>query len=465
VKIWEAQSGFLILTIHADPWHIVSASFSPDGRKIVTSGFVSPVRVWDVFTGKPISNGPNLRGVRCRFTPDGEKLLIETNGLARTFDLKTSKFIPGPPIRGYEPNETITQGSALFFKGGSVRDRTSGKLVSSPDFGKGKVLSSGFSADDSMLVAGGSDGKATVCDAASGKRIRSFPGNPFPITQASFSSDGKRLLFGGPSGDARIWDFDLGKIVGVVPSPVALGDGTCESCSFSPDGSLVMVAKGRGAEIWRATGTKRVSTLAGDTTEAWFLEVKGSLIEINESAHPYIIWNLISGRQTALESDDFPEPDPYSGVLMDPPTYSHLTQSTDKKRLLRVTFGGSAQVLDNRTGRPLAAFALDSGHVGNALLFKDSDNILVEYDDGAAKIYRSSTGKELCTVLTFNDGAYAITDPAGRYDGPDDGHIGGLHWIRNGTTPMGLDQLRFAYYTPGLLQKILSGAKLPEIPK
>jgi hypothetical protein len=30
---------------------------------------------------------------------------------------------------------------------------------------------------------------------------------------------------------------------------------------------------------------------------------------------------------------------------------------------------------------------------------------------------------------------------------------------------MGLDQVRFAYYTPGLLEKLLKGQKLPEIPK
>ena len=74
--------------------------------------------------------------------------------------------------------------------------------------------------------------------------------------------------------------------------------------------------------------------------------------------------------------------------------------------------------------------------------------------DGRTRLWDVRSGEELCTVIAFTNGTWAVVDPQGRYDASNGGHVEGLHWVV-GSEPIGLDQLKDRYYEPGLLAKIL----------
>jgi WD40 repeat protein len=57
-----------------------SLAFSPDGKRLLTSGGDGPLKMWDVATGQPTAgfNGPALDGLGVAFSPDGTKVAVGT---------------------------------------------------------------------------------------------------------------------------------------------------------------------------------------------------------------------------------------------------------------------------------------------------------------------------------------------------------------------------------------------------
>ena len=49
--------------------------------------------------------------------------------------------------------------------------------------------------------------------------------------------------------------------------------------------------------------------------------------------------------------------------------------------------------------------------------------------DKTARLWDASTGRELCQLVSFNDGTWAVVDPSGRYDASNGGRVDGLHWV------------------------------------
>src|SRR5262249_48865992 len=152
---------------------VVAASFSPDGRRVVTAGNDATARVWDVTTGDPVSPPLRLRDVveHAVFSPDGRRVLTASwDRTARVWDASTGQPIT-PPLRH-----------------------------------AGRVGSAEFSPDGRRVVTG-----AGVWDAWTGRlltRLSQRRGQEC----AAFSPDGRRVVTyraddAGPAGDplARLW--------------------------------------------------------------------------------------------------------------------------------------------------------------------------------------------------------------------------------------------------------------------
>jgi hypothetical protein len=74
--------------------------------------------------------------------------------------------------------------------------------------------------------------------------------------------------------------------------------------------------------------------------------------------------------------------------------------------------------------------------------------------DGSIYFWDVKTRKELCRLMAFQDGTWAVIDKDGRYDASNAGDIEHLHWVV-GKEMIALDQLKARYYDPGLLSKHL----------
>ena len=53
-KVWDARTGAEILTLKGHTGPVISASFSPDGSRIVTASRDRTAKVWDAATGAEV---------------------------------------------------------------------------------------------------------------------------------------------------------------------------------------------------------------------------------------------------------------------------------------------------------------------------------------------------------------------------------------------------------------------------
>jgi WD40 repeat protein len=223
------------LTFKGHEEDVVSAAFSPDGKRIVTASDDYTARLWDAQTHKLIGvlKGHKKNVSHAAFSPDGNSIVTASfDGSARLWDVKTRKVIAA--LNGHEQ----------------------------------KVNSAAFSPDGKRIVTASGDGTARLWDAQTHKPI----GKPLALAEGTvesvaFSPDGKRIVTGSSSwtpdgkpiaradadllkeGSVQLWDAQTHKPIG---KPLAAdGYGTVASVAFSPDGNRIITASGIKAQLWR----------------------------------------------------------------------------------------------------------------------------------------------------------------------------------------------------------------------
>jgi WD40 repeat protein len=91
-RLWETATGQMHRKFVGHTNTLASASFSPDGRFILTASYDNSVRRWDVMTGKQVNRFDIKRaGWGVAFSPDGNKALAASNKDVILLDLLKGK--------------------------------------------------------------------------------------------------------------------------------------------------------------------------------------------------------------------------------------------------------------------------------------------------------------------------------------------------------------------------------------
>jgi WD40 repeat protein/serine/threonine protein kinase len=238
VKLWDAATGRplpLALDDRAD--RVATVALSADGNRLAATCRDRTVLVWDLATGGLVTlEGPAGRtALNVGFSPDGKRLL--------------AIYRPGAP--------GSMAGSGLLL----VWDLASRKPVLTCDQLRPRVRGGSFSPDGKQLVVSSSSPPAfNVYDAETGRETFSHQGpeEVMYVMSARFSPNGKRLAASDDHA-IRIWDLATHEVVMVCP---------CESPGFdpvySPDGRLVARGGIDGiVELWDTATGRKVQTLKG----------------------------------------------------------------------------------------------------------------------------------------------------------------------------------------------------------
>ena len=162
-RVWDARTGAELLTLKGHTGRVTSASFSPDGSRVVTASADETARVWDAPDRRraPHPQGAHRSGHRRRRSAPTAR--------ASSPRARTGRRRSGTPRPG--PRSSPSRGTPVA------------------------VTSASFSPDGSRVVTGelrqDGEGLGRRRPAPSSSPSR---GTPSPVISASFSPDGSRIV-------------------------------------------------------------------------------------------------------------------------------------------------------------------------------------------------------------------------------------------------------------------------------
>ena len=393
-RVWDADSGKLVLPPLQHHGAVNSAAFSPDGTRVVTASWDGTARVWDIATGKPVSPPLEHHSAvnSAAFSPDGTRVVTASNDrTARVWDAASGEPVsPALAHRGdvnsaaFSPDGTRVV-TASDDRTARVWDAASGKPISPPLPHDDFVRSAAFSPDGTRVVTASLDHSARVWSAASGKSVLPPLRHGDYVETAAFSPDGARIVTASYDNTARVWDAATGN---PVTSPL-VHRGWVRSAAFSPDGKRVVTASDdRTARVWDAVTGKPLShPFAHDSwvASAAFSPDGGRVVTSSDD-NTARVWDATTGT-------------PPSRRLKHPGTVYSAAFSSDGTRLVTAGEDSAAQVWDAVTGKPTSPPLLHRGIVTSAAFSPDGSRVITASEDSTARVWDAATGKPLLPPL------------------------------------------------------------------
>ncbi len=271
-RLWDPTTASTRITLaHENP--INSAVFSPDGRRVATASDDSQVLIWDASNGEPIGalHGHDDAVSTAEFSPNGEYLVTasrdKTMRVWRTSDGKQLfRYTFGEPVvmAAYSPDGksvvAVTKGGAATLWT-DVGDGKPGRELYA--IGAGRAVSARFSADGKLVVTACADGAARVWNVRRGALVSTLKRNPKPLTVAAFNVSGKRILTGSQDGVAVVWEVGPARRLATL---VGHSGSISQALFADNDGSLLLTSSADGtSRIWSVATGQTLTTLSGHT--------------------------------------------------------------------------------------------------------------------------------------------------------------------------------------------------------
>ena len=269
--LWQRCQGQQFATLTGHTWIVMSAAFSPDGRRLATGSQDSTVKLWNPETQQLLASIQAHTGAvwNVSFTPEGDALVtagsdgkvkfwnVESREVTATFDGEQVMLAPTNSLMALaevNPHFWGPEGGIALWDWRSHR-----KLREFPDRAKSFALS----ADGRLLAVTGKKPGVRIWSALSGELLQTLPAD-VQTWSLNFSPD-LRHLTAAARGKVLVWD--LTSNTAPVELPHTLG---VWSAKFSPDGRYVVTAgSDRGVRLWDGTSFQLQRLLRGHADEAW----------------------------------------------------------------------------------------------------------------------------------------------------------------------------------------------------
>ena len=415
-RIWDVASAreIAVLRGHQDAVHV--AKFSPDGRSVITVAYndsamfstrEDTVRLWDSATGKQTAT---LRGhdglvTIATFSPDGRTVI--TSSVDKTVRLWAA-------ATGQEV-AALRHESPLVF----VSVSPDGKTIASAPIGEPPILwdvatrkqiaalrghdawisAAVFSADSRLLVTASMDHTARVWETPSGKWIAALRGHDGIINSVAFSPDASTILTSSLDATARLWDARTGQQVAVLRGYRG-GMGTA---LFGQDLKTILTTEDNAARLWSATEGRAVTVLRGHENRVNFADFSpdGKAIATASWDGTARLWNAEANGMLNLRG--------HQNMVI------QAAFSPDGKAVVTASHDQTARLWDAATGKEMAALRGHEGPVALATFSPDGGTVLTASVDGTARLWDRGTGQQAAVLRGHQGGVFSAEfSPDGR---------------------------------------------------
>lgn len=213
-RIWDTQTGKLLINLPVHCGSVPVVAFSSDGKFVLTGGVDGTVQLWDAQTGKQLGKSirPGTSVYSMALSSDGKRVLTASSGrTARVWDV-----YGGQPIgKAMNHNDDV---SVVAFSpdgkraltgcwDGTVRiwDTQTSQVIAGPMQHDNYVSGAAFSPDGMLAITGSWDSTARIWDVQTCHQIGASMIHAAYVTSVAFSLDGKQVVTASGDGTARIW--------------------------------------------------------------------------------------------------------------------------------------------------------------------------------------------------------------------------------------------------------------------
>ena len=466
-RLWDAATGGQIRSFRGHTSQVLSVAFSPDGRRVLTGSTDKTARLWDASTGREISAFTEHTYVvtSVAFSPDGRSVVTGSwDHTARLWDAAT-----GQQIRSFEGHTKEVQFVAFSRDCHSVLtgsddtaslwDADTGQQIHTFEGQLRDVTSVALSPDCHSVLTGSktlishAGNTARLWDASSGQPIRSFEGHTGFVSSVAFSPDGHSVLTGSMDNTARLWDVGTGQQIRAFEGHSSK-DGVT-SVAFSPDGSFALTGDlDTTAQLWDVASGQHIRSFEGHEgfVSSVAFSPDGRLVLTGSWDDTARLWDAATGQQIRAFTG-------HTGWVMS------VAFSPDGRYALTGSFDGTARLWDVATGQQIHIFKGHGAYVESVSFASDGRFVLTGSLDTTTRLWDAASGKQVATLISFEDGGWAVVDAEGRFDTSDLDQGAPLAWVADSEPMRALPLEIFMrdYYTPRLLSRIMNGEELPHI--
>jgi RNA polymerase sigma factor (sigma-70 family) len=417
---------------------IFFATYTPDGKALLTAGKDQTVRLWDLATGQELRRF-DLGGTEAEGEPE-DRSGLEPGGTDGTVVLRGKLERRMLADLGWNLQAGLSPDGRVVAatRGGTVRlwEAATGKKLRELKTGQPVVMQMGFSPDGKSVLTLGPDRSAAVWEVATGKRVKQVAGRRAADAAgglAAVSPDFRYLAWqhvdvASQSFSVKVMDLTAGKELPQVKAPV----GGAHPLAFSPDGKTLAWAGFQGGFVlWDVAAGKERRRLGGrglgvqEPVTAFAFSPDGRSLAASRANGTMELWDLASGQRTH-RIGEAPAMEAGMMILIAGPgtmARSALAFAPDGKRLAASLGGPMIRQFDAATGKEISGPA--GGHrapVAPLGLSADGKSLRTYGRGDPVRVWDLATGKETrplplpgnATCVAFSAGGGRFASAAGR---------------------------------------------------
>ncbi len=489
VRLWDADIGTELRRFVGHEPPVARATFSPSGKEFVTASGDRTARVWDLDAAMKqrsddeVHEGSVLAGhgdvvLHASFSPDGKRIVTTSrDGTARLWDARTKQLIEVlHGHKGWVLTAAFDHIQERMATGGVDRtvriwDARNGAPLEVFRGHGGPVLTVAFG-DERTLVSASQDASARLWDVRSHDELHVLRSHTDWIDRARFSPDGGLVATGSHDGTARVWETKTG-----APLAVLQHDHSVLDVAFSAGGARLVTASADGtARLWEprkgvaeavfqghrdrvvsarfnSRGDHVVTSSEDETARVW--DVSGELVSVFEGHRSPLTQGdfvrngsvVTAGRDGKVHIWDASSGEGVAELRGHKKPVVVTTVDPDGRWLLTACQGGVFCVWDARTGDRLSRIHERGRAMTCACFHPEGTMIATGSDDGTAWIRSCPDGANLfvlsehearVTSVSFSpDGKRLITTSDDRMARLWDSSSGALvHVLRGHQAPV-----------------------------
>lgn len=266
INLWDVDTGRQISQFKDAGSSVDEVQISPDGQMVLSVNVSKGIDLWDVYTGE---RKTRVTGNLISFSPVNDMYIAVHGKDITIYDSLTGQSIESVTLKNsgiqrlfFNPNGEIV---AMHNMDNTVTllnlfTKHEHKLLTALDKNEKHVLS--FSPDGLILATASTDGTITLWDVNTGLQKQELTTADSLISSVKFSPEGSNLAAGNKIGEIHIWNIETGDRIKTLISPKT----EIETIQYRNESRTITDI------LFNPDGTTLVSVIGKDVIQIWDLE-------------------------------------------------------------------------------------------------------------------------------------------------------------------------------------------------